>query len=161
MCECLFLKINLLWQKVTAENVSFYYIYITSHIASHYSEVIMSAMAPQITSLTIVCTSVYSGADQRKYQSSASLAFVRGIHRRHVNSPHKGSVTRKMFPFDDVIMCSVYYNVDTWSVVEVSTLLVREYGQQILSSGFPSFQVSPLIKKHVNVDLPGKGDNNW
>ena len=45
----------------------------------------------------------HSGVDQRKHQSSASLAFVRGIHRRPVNSPHKGPVTRKMFPFDDVI----------------------------------------------------------
>ena len=49
-------------------------------------------------------TTVYSDADQRKHQSSASLAFVRGIHRWPVNSPHKGPVTRKMFPFDDVIM---------------------------------------------------------
>ena len=44
------------------------------------------------------------GADQRKHQSSMSLAFVRGIHRWPVNSPHKGPVTRKMFPFDDIIM---------------------------------------------------------
>ena len=50
-------------------------------------------------------STVYSGADQRKLQSSASLAFVRGIHRWPVNSPHKRPVTRKMFPFDDVIMC--------------------------------------------------------
>ena len=64
----------------------------------------MSAMASQITSLTIVYSSVYSGADQRKDQSSASLAFVRGIHRQPVNSLHKGPVTQKMFPFDDVIM---------------------------------------------------------
>ena len=62
-------------------------------------------MASQITSLTIVYSTVYSGVDQRKYQSSASLAFVRGIHRWPVNSPHKGPVTRKMFSFDDVIMC--------------------------------------------------------
>ena len=41
---------------------------------------------------------------RRKLQSSASLAFVRGIHRGQVNSPHKWPVTRKMFPFDDVIM---------------------------------------------------------
>ena len=47
----------------------------------HYFDVIMTAMAYQITSLTIVYSSVYSGADQRKHQSSASLAFVRGIHR--------------------------------------------------------------------------------
>ena len=70
----------------------------------HYNDVIMSAMASQITSLTIVYSTVYSGADRRKHQSSVSLAFVRGIHRRPVNSPHKGPVTRKMFPFDDVIM---------------------------------------------------------
>ena len=44
------------------------------------------------------------GVDQRKHQSSASLAFVWGIHRGPVNSPHKGPVTRKMFPLDDVIM---------------------------------------------------------
>ena len=61
-------------------------------------------MASQITSLTIVYSNVYSGSDQRKHQSSASLAFVRGIHRGPVNSPHKWPVTRKMFPFDDVIM---------------------------------------------------------
>ena len=70
----------------------------------HYNDVIMSTMASQITSLTIVYSSVYSGADQRKHQSLASLAFVRGIHRSPMNSPHKGPVTRKMFPFDDIII---------------------------------------------------------
>ena len=55
----------------------------------------MSSMASQITTLTIVYSTVYSGADQRKHQSSASLAFVRGIHRWPVNSPHKGPVTWK------------------------------------------------------------------
>ena len=75
-----------------------------SGAAIHYGDVIMGAIASQITSLTIVYTTVYSDTDQRKYQSSASLAFVRGIHRGPVNSPHKWPVTRKMFPFDDVIM---------------------------------------------------------
>ena len=70
----------------------------------HYTDVIMSVMGSQITSLTIVYSTVYSGADQRKHQSSASLSFVWGIHRGLVNSPHKGPVVRKMFPFDDVIM---------------------------------------------------------
>ena len=64
----------------------------------------MGSMASQITSLTIVYSTVYSGSDQRKHQSSASLAFCQGIHRGPVNSPHKWPVTRKMFPFDDVIM---------------------------------------------------------
>ena len=65
----------------------------------------MGTMASQITSLTIVYSTIYSGADQ-KHQSSASLAFVQGIHRGPVNSPHKWPVTRKMFPFDGVIMIS-------------------------------------------------------
>ena len=64
----------------------------------------MGAMALQITSLTIVYSTIYSGADQRKHQRSASLAFVRGIERWPVNSPHKGPVTRKMFTFDYDIM---------------------------------------------------------
>ena len=73
-------------------------------VMTHYNDVIMGMIASQITSLTIVYSTVYSDADQRKYQSSASLAFVRGIHRRPVNSLHKWPVTWKMFPFDDVIM---------------------------------------------------------
>ena len=68
---------------------------------NHDTDVIMGAVASQITSLTIVYLTVYSDTDQRKYQSSASLAFVSGIP---VNSLHKGPVTRKMFPFGDVIM---------------------------------------------------------
>ena len=69
----------------------------------------MTTMASQITSLTVVYSIVYSGTDHRKHQSSASLAFVWGIHRGPGNSPHKGPVTRKMFPFDDVIMPSKQY----------------------------------------------------
>ena len=70
----------------------------------HYGDVIMGTIASQTTSLTIVYSTVYSDADQRKHQSSASPAFVWGIHRGPVNSPHKWPVTRKMFPFDDVII---------------------------------------------------------
>ena len=73
-------------------------------IVIHCYDVMIGAMASQINSLTIVYLSVHSGADQRKHQSSASLAFVWGIHRRPVNSPHKWPMTQKMFPFDDVIM---------------------------------------------------------
>ena len=68
----------------------------------HYCDVIMKAMASQITSLTIVYSTVHLGPDQRKHQSSASLAFVLGIHRSSANSQR--ARTRKMFPFDDVIM---------------------------------------------------------
>ena len=69
-------------------------------------DVIMSELASQLTSVSIVCSTIHSAADQRKHQSSVSLAFVQGIHRWPVNSPHKRPVTRKMFPFDDVIMWS-------------------------------------------------------
>ena len=64
----------------------------------------MGAIASQIISLTIVYSTGNSDADQRKHQSSASLDFVRGIHRGPVNSSHRWQITRKMFPFDDVIM---------------------------------------------------------
>ena len=73
-------------------------------LALHYNDVILSAMASQITSLTIVYSTVYSRRRSKKRQSSASLAFVTGIHRRPVNSPHNRPVTRKMSSFDDVIM---------------------------------------------------------
>ena len=68
--------------------------------ACHYSDVIMITMTSQITGVLIVYSTVCSGTDQ----SSASLAIVRGIHRWLGNSPYKGPVKRKMFPFDDVIM---------------------------------------------------------
>ena len=86
--------------------------------SKHYGDIIMSAMASQLTSLTIVYSNVYSGADQRNHQSSASPAFVRGIHRWPVNSPHKRPVTRKVFSFDDVIMGQLVFN-------KISRVLLR------------------------------------
>ena len=73
---------------------------------SHYSDVIIGAMAFQITNLTIVYSIVYSSAGQRKHQSSASLAFVRGIHGSPLNSPHKWPVPQKIFLFDDIFIVS-------------------------------------------------------
>ena len=90
-----------------------YWIASTVDPSIHYSDVIMGAMVSQITSLAIVYSTVYSGADHRKHQSSTSLAFVRGIHRPPVNSPHKGPVTRKIFPFDDVIR--IFLSALTWN----------------------------------------------
>ena len=63
---------------------------------------------------SVVYSTVYPGADQRKHQSPASLAFVRGIHQGPVNSPHKWPVTRKLFPFDDVIM--TYIDIICWKI---------------------------------------------
>ena len=59
-------------------------------LSAHYSDVIMGAMASQITSVSIVYSTVCSGSEQRKHQSSASLAFVRGIHRSPVTPHTKG-----------------------------------------------------------------------
>ena len=73
----------------------------------------MGAMVSQITSLTIVYSTVYSDADKKTHQSSASLVFVRGIHRGPVNSSHKWPLTRKSFPYDDVIMGKL-----SWAVVQ-------------------------------------------
>ena len=69
----------------------------TLRIRNHYDDVIMGTIASQITSLAIVYSIVYSSADQRKHQSTASLAFVWGFHRGPVNSPHKWPVMRKCF----------------------------------------------------------------
>ena len=98
----LFLVIGLPWCGKPAAN--------GIQVRHYYNDVIMTAMASQITSLAIVYPKVNSGADQSKHQSSASLAFVRGIPRWPVHSPHKWPVTRKMFPFDDVIMISLWSN---------------------------------------------------
>ena len=87
----------------------------------------MGAIASQITSLTIVYSTVYSDADERKHQRSTSLAFVRGIHRRPVNSSHKWPKTRKMFPFDDVIIlqvCVRYCDMVLQLIIPVAMLIV-------------------------------------
>ena len=98
--------------------------------SKHYNDIIMRAMASQITSPTIVYSTVIQGADQRKHQSSASLAFVRGIHRWPVNSPHKGPVTRKMFPFDDVIMgFKIQKGCQTWILITTTQLFLLHYEQ--------------------------------
>ena len=88
----------------------------------HYSDVIISTMASKITGISIVYLNICARADQRKHQSSVSLAFVRAIHWWPVNSLHKGPVTRKMFPIDDVIIwssqssCSYYVLLSTISL---------------------------------------------
>ena len=83
--------------KIAAIHLDNIFYYLWRVAAIHYNDVIMGMITFLITSLTIVYSTVYSDADERKHQSPASLAFVRGIHRRPVNSPHKWPVTRKMF----------------------------------------------------------------
>ena len=79
-------------------------------LSFHHSGAIMSAMASQITGVSIVCSTICSDTGQRKHQSSASLAVRREIHRWPFDSLHKGPVMRKMFRYDDVIISWVDAN---------------------------------------------------
>ena len=107
----------------------------SSYTQYNYRDVIMSGMASQITGLLTVCWTVYPGADQSKHQSSASLAFVWGTHRRPVNSPQKGPVTRKMFPFDDVIMMTLNWHVcQRYRYLKLATCGERHWTEQPYSS---------------------------
>ena len=85
----------------------------------------MNAVTSLITNL--VHSTVYSGADQRKHQSSTSLAFVWEIHRWPVNSPYKGPITLKMFPVDYVIMDTE--KMGSPGASQISTSKVGEYHQ--------------------------------
>ena len=104
----------------------------------------MCAMAPQITSASIVCSIVGSGGDQRKLQSSASLAFVRGIQRCPVNSPHKGPVTWKMFQVDDVIMSA--WNIHTQLTNDINVIEnYRRINDKKSNQHISNFHIFPLI----------------
>ena len=101
----------------------------------------MDTMAYQITSLIIVYLTIYSGADQRKHQSSASLAFVRGIHRWPVNSPHNWPVTRKCFHLMTSSWIGTYPAISAWGHV----LLSLPYKNAIYA---PVRGVSMLVENH-------------
>ena len=123
---------------------------------THYPDVIMTTMASQITSLTVVYSIVYSGTDQRKHQSSASLAFMWGIHRGPVNSPHKWPVTRKMFPFDDVIMIAMPRNEMLYAAMdrcEVNPPVIVDsphYETVMRRFDFSHVSLSKLLNKQAN-----------
>ena len=106
----------------------------------------MTTIASQITSLTIVYPTFYSGADQSKHQSSAALAFVCGIHHGPVNSPHKGPVTRKMLPFDDVIMRIFEGGGTLLCIVECQSL---RYICRIASS----YRIASSFKQPHSIDI--------
>ena len=100
----------------------------------YYNDVLMSALTTQITGVMMVCSTVCSGADQRKHRCSASPAFVRRIHRWPVNSPHKGSITQKMFPFGDVIMTTNNYHPSQWPRLTRVNMLLMQSGSYSSSS---------------------------
>ena len=95
-----------------------------------------------------------SGEDQRKHQSSASLAFVRGIHRSPVNSSHKGPVTRKMFPFDDVML---WYDVPVFARFWISLYShdrsIRWVGAKRRNSSALTMKLRPSCTKPSNWPL--------
>ena len=103
----------------------------------------------QITSITIVYSTVYAGTDQIKDQSSASLAFVRGIHRWPVNSQHKGPVTRKMLPCDDFIMMRRWMRL---SLVQVMACRLSTWTEtDLLAVGPVTTRNISLVKYHLNL----------
>ena len=119
-----------------------------------------------VTCLTIVYSTVYSDADQRKHQSSESLAFVRGIHRGPVNSLHKWPVTRNMFPFDDVIMvrqldhhCDFRCRYTQWYQVPTGLMLSTHDKDMV------RFIIQTMLSEVVNDILHGittlKNDVAW
>ena len=110
----------------------------------------MGAMSSQITSLAIVYSAVYSDANQRKHQSSTSLAFVRGIHRGPVNSPHKWPVTRKKFPFHDVIMKMLMHISQIAKFMGPTWVLSAPDGPHV---GFMNLAMRDDMNKSINVSL--------
>ena len=132
------------------------YLSILCRVASHYNDVIIGAMASQFSSLAIVYPRVYSSADQRKYQRSASLAFVRGINRWPVNSPHKWPVTRKTFPFDDVIIPMLDDQIRIYCLTWQCSPSINSMAADALAAFWiPTFFIH--IKKHNSIDSLHKG----
>ena len=115
----------------------------------------MTMLASQITSLMVVYSIVYLGVNQRKHQSSASLAFVREIHRGPVNFPHKWPVTRKMFPLDDVIMTIIIGITITLNAT--STMIIMMHYDVIEWKHFPRYW--PFVRgiHRSPVNSPHKG----
>ena len=81
----------------TEQSTSTFKVFGSIYASCHYDDVIMTTMASQITSLKVVYSTIYSDADQRKHQSSASLAFVWGIHRDRWIPRTKGQLRGKCF----------------------------------------------------------------
>ena len=110
------------------------------NVSYHYNDVIMGAIASQITSRTIVFSTVYSDTDKKKHQSSASLAFVWGIHRRPVNSPHKWPVTQTGRCFHLMTSSCIHH-----AVLFYSCTVTSHEGLRIPSRPQPNFLSNSLF----------------
>ena len=140
------------------------------YVGKQYSDVTMSIVASHMTSISIVCSNVYSGAYQREHESSALLAFVRGIRRWPVDSPHKGPVTREMFPFDDIIMSSDHddkfavYPIKctryiAWARQQINTLRPRQNGRHFADNVFKCIFLDENVWISLKISL--KFVANW
>ena len=133
---------------------------------SHYIDVIMTTIACQITSLTVVYSIIYSDADQRKHQSSASLAFVWGSHRDRWIPRAKGQLRGKCFhlmtsswqPLPVIVgnICvwfsherflTLFYNSPFWDVTFILDDSISSDGTS------PCLQYS-LPKDIINANIP-------
>ena len=125
----------------------------------------MSLKASQITSLTTVYSTVYSGADQKEHQSSASLAFVGGIHRSPVNSPHKGPVTRNVFPFDDIIMVFLFVSKSTPRYFSGLAKPLLKFSHRLLISPLSFMRMQPPMPWRfptpTSADIPISISLSW
>ena len=120
-------------RKVYKSYQSHPFLYASVHFTHH----LQSAMASQMTGVLIVCLTVCSGADLRKHQSSASLAFVRGIYRWQVDSSHKGPVMRIFF-IDDFTV--INYNGNSPDVS-----LAFTYSNRAVSLGYINDTYDPEL----------------
>ena len=125
----------------------------------------MSAIASQITSVSIVYLALCSGEDQRKQQSCASLAFVMGNHRWPLNFPHKGPLTRKIFAFDDItiqnkkgvnywICCSSLMWGNTKHIVHLAILVVSSTTMKTIVSQLPKLTLHLNVETKMMLILP-------
>ena len=123
----------------------------------HYTDVIISTTVSQITGVSIVCSAVCSCGDQRKHEISATLVFVKGIHRWPVDSPRKGPVTRKMFLSDDVILNIAIMKQGTRAYMAGSPDVLQLYTETERSSGWQPWYPLETLKTSFKVSSQYQG----
>ena len=118
----------------------------------------MDSMASQITSLTnCLLIRLFGRRSIKKHQNSASLAFVRGNHQGPVNSTHKCPVTRKMLPFDDVIMRAISVDIFLLPLPTYSLWLPRIRAHSFKWLGHSIRLDSAITGRYDNTHQPGEG----
>ena len=125
-----------------------------SNYNSHYIDVIMSAMTCQITTLTVVYSTVYSDTDQRKHHSSASLAFVWGIHRDrwipHTKGQSRGKCFHLMTSSWDIIFFSK--RSLNGNVIRVIDYVYKSIPLSGMRSRWKIFQYTGKAKSYATVN---------